>query len=54
MKKISKPILLSYFKGILFVYYSEMKDRTPYEMGLLIRAVYDFVGIVKIANEAFI
>jgi len=27
---------------------------TPNEMLLLLRSVYDFIGIVKIANEAFI
>jgi hypothetical protein len=31
----------------------EKAKTTPYEMGLLIRSVYDFVGVVKIANQAF-
>lgn len=40
-------------------YFSEMlqgqkSHHTPVEMKLLLRSVYDFIGIVKIANEAFI
>ena len=50
MRSIDEQNIESYFLEVL---QGEKAKTTPYEMSLLIRSVYDFVGVVKIANEAF-